>query len=830
MLCIGLFALFLTTSFYHPTRAYSEERITFLSLLESLTTIETAYEAPRFRSGSFSSFDREGGARDDQGYIRKEGDHYVIAEIRGPGAITRMWTSSPSGQASVYVDDAAEPLIQRDWWDLFQGKVIPFQEPFVKASVRQDGAHWSYVPIPFQEYFKIVLTDLCYYQIDYITFPIDAQVEALRIPFPRTNMPEVERIARRFSVPSEPTLPSGEGIENFTWRGTIPAGETIELATFSGPGVIRGIRMRWPEERDPIGRDLLFQAYWDHQETPALLSPLYDFFGGRMRSMYLGRSQQGWGYCFLPMPFQEVARFLLENGSLDQDYEVEFEAAFEAEVEPPDPLRRFYAYWRREIETPIGPVEYQPETGQPLSSSRRNFWATTVRGAGHLAGVSLHRSPCEASDSMLFFDQIEWPPTMPGTGRNGFFNLDGSGATETAPLSAGGGIHHNVEGMLRLMGPFSPDFRRNMQVGFEHGHANMLRKDMAAATYWYQQDPRSPFTWPLPAAARRFRTTEPTQSLFVRENDRLIPESLLEAETAEVIAVGGIFEPSDLRPYGPDWSGAQSMRFEGVGIDAFIEFDAPPLHYSGYYNFRAWMARSPDSAIVQVLVDSQEITASIDLYHPAVGPLLIETETPLFLHIADALQVKFVVVGQNQESSGYVINVDRMDFVAAPTSPVELDIAGPYTMEPTSSGNVATPIEGVSDETLRLGYGDSPVWETARALNNRISIPGPEDSFVLARWRVAANRSGIYRFEIEPQEASPFLIREQSTGLERLPQRILINGIPLQSDNVVRIDPETLEPAPTRFILPLREGENELMWLAPAGERSWMRPKIFGLE
>src|SRR5712691_6154484 len=51
-------------------------------------------------TGSFSSYDRTGGNDDGfsgkYSFIRKEGDGMVIADLKGPGVIYRIWTPTPT--------------------------------------------------------------------------------------------------------------------------------------------------------------------------------------------------------------------------------------------------------------------------------------------------------------------------------------------------------------------------------------------------------------------------------------------------------------------------------------------------------------------------------------------------------------------------------------------------------------------------------------------------------------------------------------------------------------------------------------------------------------
>ena len=86
--------LFLTLCF--AGIADGESAVTLHSLLNNLTNLDTLYVPPAYATGMFSSYDREKGNLDNTGFIRREGDWFVIAEAEGPGAITRIWSSFPS--------------------------------------------------------------------------------------------------------------------------------------------------------------------------------------------------------------------------------------------------------------------------------------------------------------------------------------------------------------------------------------------------------------------------------------------------------------------------------------------------------------------------------------------------------------------------------------------------------------------------------------------------------------------------------------------------------------------------------------------------------------
>src|SRR5262245_36383515 len=73
---------------------------------------------PIVKVGSFSSYDPKGGADDGHGnsgkfsFLRKEGNGVVIAEVSGPGAITRLYTPTPiEAPIEFYFDGETKPRL-----------------------------------------------------------------------------------------------------------------------------------------------------------------------------------------------------------------------------------------------------------------------------------------------------------------------------------------------------------------------------------------------------------------------------------------------------------------------------------------------------------------------------------------------------------------------------------------------------------------------------------------------------------------------------------------------------------------------------------------------
>lgn len=93
---------------------------------------------PTFRRsakiGSVSSYDRTGGNDDGfsgkHSFVRKEAGGLVIADLKGPGVITRIWTPTPTDAAvEFYFDRETTPRLSLKLIDLFTGKHAPFLAP-----------------------------------------------------------------------------------------------------------------------------------------------------------------------------------------------------------------------------------------------------------------------------------------------------------------------------------------------------------------------------------------------------------------------------------------------------------------------------------------------------------------------------------------------------------------------------------------------------------------------------------------------------------------------------------------------------------------------------
>ncbi len=854
LIYINVVILYLFILLFPPYSTGQNKPVTFSSLLRQTVDLDSLWEAPNYKMGMWSSFDRSGGNNDGSGYIRKEGKWYVIAEMEGPGAVVRIWSADPEGIVRIHVDDGGTPIVQMPFRNLFLSKQKPFMKPFVRGTFDIQGAHWCYVPIPYEKFCKISITTPCFYQIDYLNFPSDAKVTSLELPITSAEQKNFSTVAKKFRTRSQPPNAIGSSRELINFSASIPAGETVEFATFDGPAVIQGIQMRWSgKNRNETGRELMLRGYWENEFEPSIAAPVFDFFGGRVNSIGLGTVTAQQRYCYLPMPFKEHARFTLENGKETEAVKVEMVFYLQKKAALPSPLRTFHAWWNRNNETDVETVEFSEDFEEPLCSPDQNYVALNTTGKGHVIGIAMMRSPAPDSDAMVFVDSDDYPPLLSGSGNEGFFDEAWQAQTINWPLAGGVEDLHNKKFMLRLFLASPIPFDNGILMTFEHGHANMRHSDYSTMVYWYQEEPHEPFPWPYPPKGRHFRSVPLKQPVIEIEKDNVLASQdnnesrqkifyrQWEAEEQAVMVSGGIYEPQDMLPHGPDWSNNCQLRFEAAGLGSSIMILSPPIRFSGWYKFACTLTQSPESPEIEVQINNTGVFQSLDLYSSQVKPKEYRSEEKIFLHAADEPRFKIIVRGKNKKSKDYVVGIDCVEFNFDDGLPQKIKLKGPYALISNQRFSEERSQVSTDGESLLMGYADISQKKEIHDLNpvpssksfhvgEFIKDASMEECLFWIEAEVTAERTGIYRFEIEPAHASPFLLLDTINGVEQLDNHVLFNGIILQSDGIIRYDPDKKSLLPSCFHVALHKGQNKICWLMRANKKTWFRPKIYGLK
>ncbi|NQT20201.1 MAG: DUF2961 domain-containing protein [Planctomycetes bacterium] len=286
-------------------------------------------------------------------------------------------------------------------------------------------------------------------------------------------------------------------------------GESRTLAEVQGAsGMVRRIWMTIINRSPEMLRGLRIDMYWDGAATPAVSSPLGDFFGhglGRMATFEnaLFSSPEGRSFtCFIPMPFrtgmkivltnelppdhaahQDQSQFILQPGVKDQAY---FDVDYTLGDRHDADTAYFHAHWRRECPTTL----------------RRDYeFLPKVTGRGRFLGVNVGVIPDDKTYfknwwgegvAKIYLDGDTDHPTLCGTGTEDYI---GTGWGQGQYAHAYHGCPVAVEGAycfyrLHIPDPvwFQQDIRVTMQQIGGMGPENLLPYIQAGRElFWGEQ-------------------------------------------------------------------------------------------------------------------------------------------------------------------------------------------------------------------------------------------------------------------------------------------------------------------------------------------------------
>ena len=610
--------------------------------------------------GSVSSYDRTGGNNDGfegtYSFLRKDPSGLVIADLKGPGVIYRIWTATPSDDViEFYFDGETSPRLRLPFIDLFSGKQYPFLPPVAGLGA---GGFYSYVPLTYKESLKVVVKAdrFNFYQINYATYPTDSGVESYAAEPTaefRSNLEKArELFASSGSDVSSYGAPANRPVQTRKVSGALAPGQTFTLFESQRPGRVVGFKLGPAASFAGKARDLVLRAYWDGESSPAVNCPVGDFFGyswgePAVKSVLLGTSGDT-NYVYLPMPFDRSARIELVSERRDgPPVSVEGEVKFTDLGRSPDE-GRLYALWRRESPTVAG----------------RPFTFVEANGRGHIVGFILQAQGARPGDIPEFFEgddetTIDGEMAVHGTGSEDFFNgawYDVPGRWEdrvSLPLSGSLDFKRYLgrTGGYRFLLTDAYAFKRSVLSTIEHGPSgNNFIADYTAVTFLYAE--RNPLTNDvLPPPAVR-RVTDPNSVVFtpgwntpihafswsnavlLKKDDKVGGEQLrhlsLQADGREV--------------FGPHY------------ISFICEMPA-----AGKYRISIQAIEGPSQGIVRLFLNEVGVGPAADLYSAERRKSL---EIPMGeLELKEGgNRVMFKIVGKNNRSAGLWFDIYRIIF------------------------------------------------------------------------------------------------------------------------------------------------------------------------
>jgi Protein of unknown function (DUF2961) len=192
----------------------------------------------------------------------------------------------------------------------------------------------------------------------------------------------------------------------------IPAGSTFELASIEGPGKITHL---WITTHRDHWRSMVFRAYWDGADEPAVEVPYGDFFASgwgrfaQVSSQPVAANPNGGFNSYWPMPFKAGARLTMENTTAVEIvvfYQVTYEIGGDYAGQG-----YLHTQWRR---------------SNPLPDRTPHVLVEGIEGSGHYVGTYLawgvHSPGWWGEGEIKFYlDDDDEFPTICGTGTEDYF-------------------------------------------------------------------------------------------------------------------------------------------------------------------------------------------------------------------------------------------------------------------------------------------------------------------------------------------------------------------------------------------------------------------------
>jgi hypothetical protein len=448
-----------------------------------------------------SSFDTTGGNDDGfsgkYSYLRKENGNLVIAELKGPGVIHRIWTPTPTQDTiQFFFDNESGPRINLKFIDLFSGSHYPFSRPVVGNEV---GGYYCYIPIPYQKSCKIVFKGelMQFVQIQYSEAAKNRQITSFTGEYSEEEKQALAVALKAWNSQGKGVIdliPSLKGtIKNQTSSVMLKPGEATTIFEQKSGGRIIGIELTPQAELNRNFKDLILNAVWDDEPTAAINCPVSDFFGyafGKpsMQSMIVGVKDRI-HYCFFPMPYDKMAsiklNYLQTSGNSTREIPCKV-TVYYTDVSRKENEGRFYASWKREI---------NPGINKPYTILEKT-------GRGHYVGILLQAQGLNPGMTIFFEGDdictIDGEMRLHGTGSEDSFN----GGWYALPdrwdqafsLPVHGALAYSIPlahtGGYRLYISDKLSFERNFNLAIEHGpENNLVPVDYTSVAFYYCDTP-----------------------------------------------------------------------------------------------------------------------------------------------------------------------------------------------------------------------------------------------------------------------------------------------------------------------------------------------------
>jgi len=627
--------------------AMSQASIGTGTVLRELYDLQSLPFLKSYQSAQFSSYDRSGGNGDAGNYLSDKNNEKLMADITGPGCITRIWSANPEGILKVYLDGETQPRILTPFQAIFQDKYPPFTRPL---STTSSGGWISYFPITFAKSCKVVDEGErgFYYHVTYRTYPDGTKIE----PFARDIRAGRDTLDKAIAAWNDPAR-AFKARNAAKYVANIPARSRRVAVELKGPACIDELAVKADFRDDLAIKRLILRIYWDGEKTPSVESPLADFFGngfGRLEyaSIPMGLADGAY-YCRFPMPFGKSAVIELENG-LSTPQTVELRLATR-KLDSIEGMGLFHATWHKD--TNKGGIPYA---------------ILKATGKGHFVGCVMNMEwnglGMLEGDELIFVDGKK---VFNGTGTEDYFNSGWYFSTGPVAQPLHGATVREDAGRVQAYRFHLTDcvpFTEKIDVLIEHGGmCDVPGSVYSSVAYWYQIEPHSTSSNIPPASQLAFggRSTLPTGTILAENVVR-------DKNSFQILAWPKLSE---------SWKGGNLVMWED-NRSADFQFSVPA---EDVYEIQCYFASGENFGKVAASIGGKLFGRVYDGYNAEqTAPAAPFSFGKIILQPGEH-RLTLTVVGKHPASTGTKVAIEGLRVISASPHIRDWYVIGPFPNE-----------------------------------------------------------------------------------------------------------------------------------------------------
>jgi len=360
---------------------------------------------------------------------------YLVADVKGPGAIVRLWTAAISGTIRMYLDGSETAVYEGSADDFFHRPYDAFpqideisKDRFRQTIYQRDA---SYAPIPFAERLRVVWTgntkEIHFYQLQVRLYDAGASVVTFGPEDIRKYREVIDNVSLILADPDKGLPPdSQQPPTSFDLNLRAPASGT--LANLKGPAAIGQLSVQLTaDDMDKALRQTLLTITCDEYPWGQVQAPVGDFFGAApgvnpYQSLPFTVRPDGTMVCRFVMPFEKSCRVELHNMG-DQPVRAKG-AVCSIPFSWDERTMHFRARWRVDHDL-IGSNRAVQDLPFLLAHGKGVYVGTGVYLMNPAPVPTPYGNWWGEGDEKVFVDQDRVPSTF-GTGSEDYFNYSWS--------------------------------------------------------------------------------------------------------------------------------------------------------------------------------------------------------------------------------------------------------------------------------------------------------------------------------------------------------------------------------------------------------------------